>query len=95
MNFYKTKKWERKRENILRRDSYECRKCKRYGKTTAASMVHHIYPLDTNPSLKLNSDNLISLCNKCHEQMHDRVTNEITDKGKVWQVRVAPLLFKN
>ena len=26
--FYKRKEWKRKREQILRRDNYECQKCK-------------------------------------------------------------------
>ncbi|MBS4191201.1 HNH endonuclease [Bacillus sp. FJAT-49705] len=90
--FYKSKKWINKRENVLRRDDYECRECKRYGKTTVATMVHHIFPLEHYPEYKLNSDNLISLCSKCHERMHDRITNEISEVGKRWQGRVEGAL---
>ena len=89
--FYKSKKWKTKRQSILRRDEYICRECKRYGKTTPATTVHHILPLEQRPDLKLNSQNLISLCNECHNQMHDRNTNELTEKGKQWVERV----FKN
>ena len=89
--FYKSKKWKTKRQSILRRDEYLCRECKRYGKTTPATTVHHILPLEQRPDLKLNSQNLISLCNECHNQMHDRNTNELTEKGKQWVERV----FKN
>ena len=39
--FYKSKKWKTKRQSILRRDEYLCRECKRYGKTTPATTVHH------------------------------------------------------
>lgn len=92
MSFYKSKKWLKKRANILRRDNYECRECKRYGKTTPATTVHHIYPLETHPHLRLISDNLISLCNECHNSMHDRNTNAITDVGKRWQEKIAPHL---
>lgn len=92
MNFYKSTRWIRKRENILRRDNYLCQECKRYGKTTPATTVHHIYPLETHYHLRLISDNLISLCNECHNSMHDRNTNVITDVGKRWQERVAPHL---
>lgn len=45
MSFYKKKTWIRKREKILKRDEYLCRECKRYGKTTQATTVHHIIPL--------------------------------------------------
>ena len=91
-NFYKTKKWETKRQSILRRDEYLCRECKRYGKTTPATTVHHILPLEQRPDLKLHTINLISLCESCHNQMHDRNTNELTEKGLQWVERISPLL---
>ena len=86
-SFYKRKGWRVKRVNILKRDDYECQECKRYGKSIDATTVHHIYPYQEYPLLALESDNLISLCNRCHELMHDRGTQEITALGKAWQVR--------
>lgn len=91
--FYKSKKWIRKRELILKRDQYMCRECKRYGKTSPATTVHHVIPLDQRPDLKLNINNLISLCDKCHNQMHNRITGELTEKGMEWVERIAPHLF--
>jgi len=90
MRFHKHPKWIRKRKAILRRDEYMCRHCKRYGKTTQATMVHHIYPVEEYPHLGLVNDNLISLCNSCHEKMHNRINNELTEVGKAWQSRIAP-----
>lgn len=86
-SFYKRKGWRVKRVNILKRDNYECQECKRYGKSVDATTVHHIYPYQEYPLLALESDNLISLCNRCHELMHDRGTQEITALGKAWQTR--------
>lgn len=94
MSFYKTKRWIKKRNNILRRDEYTCQECRRYGKTTQATMVHHIYPLETNPELALISANLLSLCNKCHETMHDRTTRELTDRGLYWKKRISDSIEK-
>lgn len=88
MNLYKTKRWQRKRERILKRDEYLCQECKRYGKTKQAEMVHHIYPLEERPDLGLMSWNLISLCYKCHEAMHNRETGLLTEIGKQWVERV-------
>ena len=88
MNLYKTKRWQRKRERILRRDEYLCQECKRYGKTKQAEMVHHINPLEERPELGLVSWNLISLCYKCHEAMHDRDTGLLTELGQRWVDRV-------
>lgn len=87
-NFYKTTAWRKKRPRILRRDEYRCQECKRYGKNREAQTVHHINPLRERPDLKLVSWNLVSLCNKCHEKMHDRITDELTALGEQWRGRV-------
>ncbi|MGN8648327.1 HNH endonuclease [Gracilibacillus sp. HCP3S3_G5_1] len=86
--FYLLKKWKVKRSNILRRDKYECRECKRYGKVTPAKEVHHCFTLEDYPEYKLVSNNLISLCKKCHGKMHNRFTGELTELGKKWMERV-------
>jgi 5-methylcytosine-specific restriction enzyme A len=95
MNFYKTKQWKKKRESILRRDEYLCQECKRYGKTTQATMVHHIIPLAWClifcKALALASINLISLCDKCHDKMHDRTNNKLTELGLNWVRRLGQL----
>lgn len=87
-SFYKTKRWEKKREIILKRDEYGCKECSRYGNTIPATTVHHIYPLETHPEFRLTNENLVSLCNNCHERMHNRITNELTELGKSWQSRI-------
>lgn len=86
--FYKTGKWLKKRDRILRRDKYLCQQSKRYGNNEQAEMVHHIYPLEQYPELAFASWNLISLSNKQHGRMHNRTTNEVTALGKEWQDRV-------
>lgn len=94
-NFYKTLGWIRKRAKILRRDEYMCQECKRYGKTTPATMVHHIIPLAWclihNIALALASINLISLCDKCHNKMHDRDSDELTALGLEWVRRMGEI----
>lgn len=92
MKFYKSSKWRKKREAILRRDNYLCQECKRYGKTTPAQTVHHIYPLERYPELALVSANLVSLCNECHERMHDRLTGELTPAGERWRDKVREVV---
>lgn len=92
-NIYKTKRWLRLREYVLRRDGYMCQESKRYGRVVPANMVHHIYPAKDYPELFFNPDNLISLSNVEHNHMHDRLTDEITAKGRVWQKKVEGKLF--
>ena len=87
VRLYKTKRWERKRAAVLRRDEYLCQEEKRYGKSIAANTVHHIYPVEKYPELALVAWNLLSLCAECHNKMHDRMTGEVTELGKQWQER--------
>ena len=84
-NFYRSKAWTRKRENILRRDEYRCQEAKRYGKHREAVTVHHIYPLAEYPELALMDWILLSLSNEYHNRMHDRNTGRITSAGLYWQ----------
>ncbi|MCY9510607.1 HNH endonuclease [Paenibacillus larvae] len=87
-SFYKTTLWKQKRSKILRRDEYLCQECKRYGKSVLATTVHHIHPLEQRPGLAIVSWNLVSLCQQCHDKMHDRTTNVLTELGKQWQERI-------
>ena len=83
--FYNTQKWRKKRTAILKRDSYLCQECKRYGKTTEASPVHHVIPLewclDNKPELALASKNLLSMCFVCHNRMDDRFIDRLSKDG--------------
>lgn len=87
-SFYLSSRWKRKRELVLRRDQYECQECRRFGRVRAATMVHHVKPFEHYPELKLDMNNLISLCNSCHGTMHDRLTDELTDTGLQWVERM-------
>jgi 5-methylcytosine-specific restriction protein A len=90
MRRYKDPRWIRKREAILRRDEYLCRECRRYGRSVQANTVHHIYPAEDYPQWWLESWNLISLCAKCANSMHDRTTGQLTALGRQWQERISP-----
>nr|WP_309099079.1 HNH endonuclease signature motif containing protein [Fredinandcohnia onubensis] len=92
--FYKSSSWIRKREKILKRDDFLCRECRRYGRSTEATTIHHIHPLHERPELRLTNWNLLSLCSKCHDKMHDRITNVLTELGEQWRGRATPPTFK-
>lgn len=82
---YKSPRWRQKRESIFRRDHYECCECRRYGRATRADVVHHIFFAEDFPRLVFKSWNLISLCLKCHNRMHQRGSGEATEVGRYWQ----------
>lgn len=85
--FYRSPEWERKRIVILKRDNYLCRECGRYGKVTPANVVHHVIPLSERPDLRLDNRNLISLCEECHNKMHNKLDNTLSKLGEEWRER--------
>lgn len=72
-SFRSTAAWQRKAEEIKGRDNYLCQVCIRNLYETKVRMnstdlsVHHAIPLKTNYELRLNNDNLITLCEWHHE----------------------------
>ena len=87
---YNTPRWKRKRLYILQRDKYLCQECLRYGKRVDADTVHHIYAADVYPEYAYSNWNLISLCNKCHNAMHDRDKHELTYQGEKLKEKITP-----
>lgn len=88
-DLYNTSKWQHIREGVLRRANYYCKNCLRYGIPHQASTVHHILPREYFPELETTGWNLIALCDKCHNKMHDRDSHELTDLGMQWAERIA------
>ena len=81
MEFYKTDRWLKKRDSILRRDHYRSRLAQRYGKFIPAEIVHHIFPRTEFPEYAFSDWNLISITKSEHNRLHDRETNELTEEG--------------
>lgn len=79
--FYHSKKWKNIRAFVLQRDFYMCQICKMPNSST----VHHIKELTPmnidDSSISINPDNLVTLCNRCHNLIHDRYKhNEDTQR---------------
>lgn len=72
MKFYKGRDWMELRQTALIRDNHECQKCKERGKYRKADCVHHIKEVKDYPWLALILDNLMCLCNSCHNAEHGR-----------------------
>ena len=68
--FYKSGIWRSKRQQILKRDNFECQRCKDQGKFNKAEVVHHIKHLRKFPELALDDENLLSVCGACHNILH-------------------------
>jgi 5-methylcytosine-specific restriction protein A len=70
--FYRSKEWDKVRKARLALDTGLCQKCKKEGKITIADMVHHKVEIKDDWDKRLDIDNLISLCNKCHNSIHKK-----------------------
>lgn len=91
MRFYKSKAWRDTREQVLKRDNYECQHCKAQGKVTTIDKskhksldVDHIQELETHPDLAHDMDNLVTLCIACHNRKHNRSYNRWKKKPNKW-----------
>ena len=97
-SFYGNNKWTVKREKILKRDGYECQNCRRYFRSREAKVVHHIFFYEDYSELGLMNWNLVSLCNGCHNKMHNRHDDTATKLGLEWQDKKKKdfeIYFKN
>lgn len=73
--FYNNAAWEHVRAEALDRDNNECQKCKSKGLYSKAQCVHHKKHVRKHPELALTLDNIISLCNSCHDEEHPEKFN--------------------
>ena len=82
--FYMRAKWRKTREQVLRRDHYECLQCKAEGKLTINQQqsleVDHILELYTYPELAYDMDNLQTLCKYHHNKKHGRFEHNPNNK---------------
>lgn len=87
--FYRSRRWERLRAAVLRRDGYLCQESRRYGKRVEATTVHHVFPREEFPEYQWEAWNLVSLAGDVHDQMHDRAGGALSEKGAELLRRVA------
>lgn len=55
------------REAVLERDGHTCQMC---GTKNGTMNVHHIKPFSRYPELRVDVNNGITLCTKCHRKAH-------------------------
>ena len=68
--FRSSRTWQRKTEEIKRRDKYLCRLCLFNGRINNRDLsVHHIVPIAKANDRRLDNDNLITLCSECHRKI--------------------------
>lgn len=88
--FYQTKEWKELRLEVLEEHYYECQECIKFGRYTRATCVHHVNELKDRPDLALSRyyvdhagvrhKQLLPLCNKCHNIVHDKLRSFVEGK---------------
>ena len=68
--FRNSKWWKIKAKQIMKDSHYQCQLCKYEGRNTVAEEVHHIIPLSVDFEKRLDDNNLIALCELCHDEVH-------------------------
>lgn len=68
--FYSDPDWIRKREKIKYTDNGQCLLCLNNNDHRVMDTVHHIVELKEDWSKRFEDDNLISLCESCHQVVH-------------------------
>ena len=86
---YKTPRWRRLRQSILRRDKYMSQEALRFGRFVEAELVHHCWPVEEYPEFAWEPWNLISITEKEHRGMHN-ADGSLTDLGESWRRRRSP-----
>lgn len=74
--FYISSAWRKCRDAYIQSVGGLCEECQEKGLIVPGTQVHHKQKLTpeniNNPAVSLNYDNLILLCDKCHEAKHTR-----------------------
>jgi 5-methylcytosine-specific restriction endonuclease McrA len=61
--------FEEIKRRVRQRDKYTCQMCGKKPKSYKGLNVHHIQKWADRPSLRFNSENLITLCWTCHNKI--------------------------
>jgi 5-methylcytosine-specific restriction protein A len=81
--YYSSKQWRMLRDAYIRQNPL-CEVCLKDNIITAAEHVHHIQPFlngltdEQRWSLLLDKDNLMSVCRKCHSEIHKQLHIDIS-----------------
>lgn len=77
----RTKRWERKRKQILQRDNYMCQRCWiKYGIINNDNLqVHHIKSRVDYPDLAYTDENLVTVCSHCNWNLEAKHLNHELD----------------
>ena len=85
--FYTTTAWRKCRESFLISRGRLCEECLAKGLIVPAEHVHHKTPITPetvdDPRITLSHDNLMALCESCHQEKHRKRRWRCDEFGRV------------
>lgn len=69
--FYKSREWNSVRQLAIVRDHALCKDCLNKNTITPYNTVHHVVPIKHDWNRRLDINNLICLCESCHQKRHN------------------------
>ena len=87
---YKSRRWLRLREQVLREAGYRCEYARRFGRREQATRVHHIWPAEDFPEYAWCRWNLIALSLASHEAMHVPGSGRLSAAGEALRRKTIP-----
>lgn len=78
-DFYNSPEWERIRQAAIARDHALCQDCLKEHRITPYDTVHHIDPIKSEWNKRLDLDNLVCLCESCHQERHRRMKDNLKE----------------
>ena len=69
--FYHSREWQAVAAAVRARAGYADEVAKASGRLVPGAIVHHIYPVDERPDLRLSLENLIFVSARTHKEIHD------------------------
>lgn len=93
--FYHSVQWQRMRDYIYARDMGVCQVCG--NAVTSRKVIDHVHPLKVSPNEKLDSNNLMTLCYRCHAiktrieeslKSQPNGNNKLKHISREWWVRI-------
>jgi succinate dehydrogenase hydrophobic anchor subunit len=85
--------WETRREEVYRRDGYECQQCGARGGPRGSNELHahHVIPKSEGGSHQYS--NLATLCESCHREVHGGSATDASRqrRGSLWSVLLSGL----
>lgn len=87
-SFYRTQAWKDLVSFVYERDKGCCQRCGKFvfGKQAHA---HHIVPIQIDPSKRLDADNIMLLCSKCHPIVEAETMEKYFPKKKKFDWKLS------